>query len=625
MTLSWSTLGSEVGEITARKTAIAAEIKIYAAQIRAVYCHIPMVLAVNLVNSALVALVLASYLEQARWWIFFGLVVALTAVRAAGWSRYRYRRRSLENTVWANLATAGSALSGLLWGISSTLLLPDNIVEQTFFAFVIGGMCAGALVSLSYYLPAFVAYTYSSALPLAAGFLLNGRTVYVAMGCMTVVFVAAITFAAHLFNRAFVSGLRLNLDLSERTEELTKRTEELTAVNARLQAEIAQREAAESQLHQAQKMEAVGQLTGGIAHDFNNLLTAVLGNIELIEQGGVSDGERMRRLAGAARHAAERGATLTARLLAFSRRQTLRPQRTDVSQLVNATSELLRSTLGERITIETVFSDGLWPAFVDPNQLENTVINLALNARDAMPDGGTLKIETRNVILDEAFNTTHPDVEVGQYVMLAVTDTGAGMPPEVIGRAFEPFYTTKPEGTGLGLSQVYGFVGQSKGHITLDSEPGAGTSVKIYLPRLVGVEEPALRTPVATESAPMPATILVVEDDCDVREYIVSALTQLGYSVLEAGETSTALSVIEHHPEVDVLLTDVGLPGINGGQLADEATRRNGTIKVLFTSGYARDTIVHNGVLDSGVELLSKPFTIDTLGRKIVQVLQQAH
>jgi len=220
---------------------IAAEIKIYTAQIRAVYCHIPMVLAVNLVNSALVALVLASYLEQARWWIFFALVVALTAVRAAGWSRYRYRRRSLENTVWANLATAGSALSGLLWGISSTLLLPDNIVEQTFFAFVIGGMCAGALVSLSYYLPAFVAYTYSSALPLAAGFLLNGRTVYVAMGCMTVVFVAAITFAAHRFNRAFVSGLRLNLDLSERTEELTKRTKELTAVNARLQAEIAQR------------------------------------------------------------------------------------------------------------------------------------------------------------------------------------------------------------------------------------------------------------------------------------------------------------------------------------------------------------------------------------------------
>jgi len=586
-----------------------------------------MVLAVNVVNSALVALVLASYMEQARWWIFFGLVVALTAVRAAGWSCYRYRRGSLENTVWAGLATAGSALSGLLWGLSSTLLLPDNIVEQTFFAFVIGGMCAGALASLSYYLPVFIAYTYSSALPLAAGFLLDGRTVYAAMGCMAVVFVAAISFAAHQFNRAFVSGLRLNIDLSARTGELTKRTEELTAVNTRLQEEIAQRQAAESRLYQAQKMEAVGQLTGGIAHDFNNLLTAVLGNLELIEQGGVSDGERIRRLAGAARRAAERGATLTASLLAFSRRQALRPQRTEVNRLVNATSELLRSTLGERIAIKTVLASGSWPAFVDPNQLENAVINLALNARDAMPYGGKLTIKTSNVYLGEEYHTAHPEVDVGHYVMLEVTDTGAGMSADVIERAFEPFFTTKPmgEGTGLGLSQVYGFVGQSKGHITLESEPGAGTSVKIYLPRLVGVEEAALRTPVATESTPMQATILVVEDDCDVREYIVSALTQLGYSVLEAGEASTALSVVEHHPEVDVLLTDVGLPGINGRRLADEATRRNAGIKVLFTSGYARDTIVHNGVLDPGVELLSKPFTIDTLGRKIVQVLQHAH
>jgi len=506
-------------------------------------------------------------------------------------------------------------------------LLPDNIVEQTFFAFVIGGMCAGALASLSYYLPVFIAYTYSSALPLAAGFLLDGRTVYAAMGCMAVVFVAAISFAAHQFNRAFVSGLRLNIDLSARTGELTKRTEELTAVNTRLQEEIAQRQAAESRLYQAQKMEAVGQLTGGIAHDFNNLLTAVLGNLELIEQGGVSDGERIQRLAGAARRAAERGATLTASLLAFSRRQALRPQRTEVNRLVNATSELLRSTLGERIAIKTVLASGSWPAFVDPNQLENAVINLALNARDAMPYGGKLTIKTSNVYLGEEYHTAHPEVDVGHYVMLEVTDTGAGMSADVIERAFEPFFTTKPmgEGTGLGLSQVYGFVGQSKGHITLESEPGAGTSVKIYLPRLVGVEEAALGTPVATESTPMQATILVVEDDCDVREYIVSALTQLGYSVLEAGEASTALSVVEHHPEVDVLLTDVGLPGINGRRLADEATRRNAGIKVLFTSGYARDTIIHNGVLDPGVELISKPFTIDTLGRKIVQVLQHAH
>jgi CheY-like chemotaxis protein len=373
-------------------------------------------------------------------------------------------------------------------------------------------------------------------------------------------------------------------------------------------------------------MEAVGQLTGGIAHDFNNLLTAVLGNIELIEQGGAMDHERIRRLAGAARHAAERGATLTARLLAFSRRQALRPRNTDVNQLVNATSQLLRSTLGERITIETVLPSGLWPAFVDPNQVESAVINLALNARDAMPSGGTLTIETGNVYLDEEYKAAHPEVDVGQYVMLAVTDTGAGMSAEVIRRAFEPFFTTKPigEGTGLGLSQVYGFVGQSKGHITLESEPGAGTSVKIYLPRFVGVEKTAVRAPMVTESAPMQATILVVEDDGDVREYVVSALTQLGYSVLEAGEASTALSVIERHPEVDMLLTDVGLPGLNGRQLADEASRRHAGIKVMFISGYPKDAIVHNGVLHPEVELLSKPFTINTLARKVAQVLQYA-
>ena len=219
--------------------------KIYTAQIRALYQHTPMVLAVNVVNSAVVALVLASYMEHTRWWIFFGSVVTLTGVRAIGWSSYRHRRKSVEAaTKWAIFATSGSGLSGLLWGAGSTLLLPDNIVEQTFLAFVIGGMCAGALVSLSYYLPAFIAYVYCSALPLAASFLLSGNTVYVAMGCMAVVFVAAVTFAAYHFNRSFVSGLRLNLDLSERTEELTERTEELSAVNARLEAEIAQRETA---------------------------------------------------------------------------------------------------------------------------------------------------------------------------------------------------------------------------------------------------------------------------------------------------------------------------------------------------------------------------------------------
>ena len=378
-------------------------------------------------------------------------------------------------------------------------------------------------------------------------------------------------------------------------------------------------------LVQSQKMEAVGQLTGGIAHDFNNLLTVVLGNIELIDDCGELDKERIRRLAGAARRAAERGAALTERLLAFSRRQTLRPQTTDVNKLVNGTSELLRSTLGERIAIKTTLATGLWRAFVDPNQLENALINLSVNGRDAMPSGGTLTIETSNAYLDKDYAAAHPEVAAGQYVMLAVSDTGTGMSAETVTRAFDPFFTTKPvgQGTGLGLSQVYGFVGQSNGHITLCSELGAGTIVNIYLPRLVGAEETAVREPVA-EMAPIHGTLLVVEDDGDVREYVVTALTRLGYRVLEAGEASAALSIIERHPEVNLLLTDVGLPGLNGRQLAEEVSRRCPEIKVLFISGYARHAIVQNGVLDNGVEILSKPFTVNGLGRKVTQILQQA-
>ena len=378
-------------------------------------------------------------------------------------------------------------------------------------------------------------------------------------------------------------------------------------------------------LVQSQKMEAVGQLTGGIAHDFNNLLTVVLGNIELIDDCGELDKERIRRLAGGARRAAERGAALTERLLAFSRRQTLRPQATDVNKLVNGTSELLRNTLGEGIAIKTTLATGLWRAFVDPNQLENALINLSVNGRDAMPSGGTLTIETSNAYLDKDYAAAHPEVVAGQYVMLAVSDTGAGMSAETVTRAFEPFFTTKPvgQGTGLGLSQVYGFVGQSNGHITLCSELGAGTIVNIYLPRLVGAEETAVREPVA-EMAPIHGTLLVVEDDGDVREYVVTALTRLGYRVLEAGEASAALSIIERHPEVILLLTDVGLPGLNGRQLAEEVSRRCPEIKVLFISGYARHAIVHNGVLDNGVEILPKPFTMNGLGRKVTQILQQA-
>jgi PAS domain S-box-containing protein len=385
-------------------------------------------------------------------------------------------------------------------------------------------------------------------------------------------------------------------------------------------------EQSQAALAQAQKMEAVGHLTGGVAHDFNNLLTAIQGSIELVmRRAGRLDPET-ERLLGPATSAAERGAALTHRLLAFSRQQTLAPEHIDINRHVAGISELLRRTLGEAIAIETVLAGGLWRCLVDPNQLESALVNLAVNARDAMPDGGKLTIETGNTYLDEEYAATHEEVSSGQYVLLAVSDTGTGMSPETMARALEPFFTTKASGrgTGLGLSQIYGFVKQSGGHIKLYSELGQGTTVKIYLPRSLSGAMPE-RVPERSASIPTGngETVLLVEDDVDVREFGASALAHLGYRVLEAVDASTALDLLVEHSEVTLLLTDVGLPGLNGRQLADEARRRLPNLKVVYTTGYARNAIVHHGVLDAGVDLLAKPFTSEGLGRKLQEVLRR--
>jgi len=394
-------------------------------------------------------------------------------------------------------------------------------------------------------------------------------------------------------------------------------------ITQRLQQQEALDKAREALAH-AQKMQAVGQLTGGISHDFNNLLTTILGSIDVIERRQANLTDASLRLLAAARHAAERGAAMTARLLAFSRRQALEPRVTDLNRLVGAMSELLGHTLGENIQVEIVQAAGLWRTSVDPNQLESALLNLAINARDAMPEGGKLTIETGNTYIDEEYAMVHAEVKAGQYVLLAVTDTGSGMPPDVIEHAFEPFFTTKPEGrgTGLGLSQVYGFVKQSGGHVKLYSESGQGTTVKIYLPREEAepeAERPVPRGDVA--SLARGETVLLVEDDEGVREYAVHALTMLGYRVLEAADGITALKLLESDPRVTVLLTDVGLPGLNGRQLADQAHSRRPALKVLFTTGYARNAIVHNGLVDAGVEVLIKPFTVDRLARKLREVI----
>ena len=385
----------------------------------------------------------------------------------------------------------------------------------------------------------------------------------------------------------------------------------------------------EEQLRQAQKMEAVGQLTGGVAHDFNNLLTVIMGNLDNLKPHLPEDAEA-KRMAAAIMRAAGRAATLTHRLLAFARRQPLEPRPLEINRLVAGMSELLRRSLGEGILIETVLAGGLWRTLADPNQLENALLNLAVNARDAMPRGGKLTIETANAYLDEGYAEAHEDVQPGQYVLIAVSDTGSGMSPEVAEKAFEPFFTTKEvgQGTGLGLPQVYGFVKQSGGHVKIYSEPGEGTTVKLYLPRLTVVEA---ATEVEAEPRPLPSpapgeTILVVEDDADVRSYSADILRKLGYRVVEAPEGPAALRLLDAEPGIRLLFTDVGLPGgLNGRQLADEARRRRPGLKVLFTTGYARNAIVHQGRLDPGVELILKPFTAAALGAKVGAVLGERH
>ncbi|WP_174273558.1 hybrid sensor histidine kinase/response regulator, partial [Sphingomonas bacterium] len=390
--------------------------------------------------------------------------------------------------------------------------------------------------------------------------------------------------------------------------------------------DLTRQQAVEEQLRQAQKMEAVGQLTGGIAHDFNNMLAVVIGSLDLLNRRVGASDARAKRYVDAAADGARRAATLTQRLLAFSRQQPLKPEPVDANKLVAGMSDLLRHSLGGDVRLETVLAGGLWRTNADPNQLENVILNLAINARDAMPEGGRLTIETANCHLDARYVTAHLGVPAGQYVMVAVTDTGSGMPPEVIAKAFDPFFTTKEvgKGTGLGLSQVYGFVKQTGGHVKIYSEPGEGTTIKVYLPRLIGVE---LVPDEIADAADLPRgeqqeIVLVVEDEPAVRQFSIDALTELGYRVLEADGAAAALRMLDAHPEIALMFTDIVMPEVNGAKLAEEARRRRPDLKVLFTTGYTRNAVVHNGVLDAGVELIGKPFTIEDLAAKVREVLE---
>jgi signal transduction histidine kinase/CheY-like chemotaxis protein len=413
--------------------------------------------------------------------------------------------------------------------------------------------------------------------------------------------------------------------LARRTfTEIAQAHDQLLKSNELLSEQIDRRETAEAQLRQSQKMEAIGKLSGGIAHDFNNMLGVMAGSLDLIRRRIAANDFKIERYVNGAEEAAKRAAALTQRLLAFARQQPLEPKVVDANRMISTMSELLRSTLGEQIQIETISAGGLWTLKADVNQLENAILNVAINARDAMPEGGKLTIETANTFLDDAYSNENADVTSGQYVMIAISDTGVGMNAVTIARAFDPFFTTKPtgSGTGLGLSQVFGFVKQSEGHIKIYSEVGEGTTVKIYFPRSVS------RT--ATDHQPVAAAvkggsprevILVVEDDPLMRKMSTEALRELGYTAVQSASAVQALKILEDREDIILLFTDIVMPDVNGKKLADEAVRRRPELKVLYTTGYTHNAVVHGGVLDPGVQLISKPFSLEQLANKVRLIL----
>ena len=428
-----------------------------------------------------------------------------------------------------------------------------------------------------------------------------------------------------------IDNARLFQKAQRELEERSRAEEALQALNATLEervvAEVTERSKAEDALRQSQKMEAVGHLTGGIAHDFNNMLGVVTGALSMLDRRIDKSDPRITQYIDAATEGARRAAQLTQHLLAFSRQQALRPETVDVVKLVHGMSELLRGSLGRDIRLQVMVEDGLWRVHVDRNQLENTILNLALNARDAMPEGGSLLIEAENIELDTARAKRGVELAVGSYVLMTITDTGMGMPQDVLAKAFDPFFTTKDvgKGTGLGLSQVYGFVKQSGGHIQISSQVARGTIVQIYLPRRYAPE--VLKPNVGEVVLPRGRAeelILVVDDEPAIRDMTAYALEDLGYSVLKAEGGAMALQVLNENPGIVLLFTDLVMPGINGSKLAQIALGLKPALKVLYATGYSRDAAVSEGAVDGSVQLLRKPFTIEQLAPKIREVLDRS-
>jgi signal transduction histidine kinase/CheY-like chemotaxis protein len=584
---------------------------VYAEQVRSSYAHLPLTLSVSVLNSLLLGFVLATVASGLRILIWVALVAGLSVLRVALW--HAHRRLDVgpwHNPWWTRLAVTGAFASGVLWGLGSVIVAPLDEPHLLFVALVICGMCAGAATVHAAHFPSVVAFIVPAIVPLAANFFVEGNRLQVISGIMACVFGISLCIASLRFRRWFRDTTSARLDLAFQTLEINE-------ANAQLRSEIASRRSTEAKLQHAQKMEAIGLLTAGVAHDFNNLLMAIGGSAELIWTHLSLDSVR-RPYVATIIQAVERGATLTRQLLAFGRKQTLVPRSADLNQVILAIEELLVTTLGGYGCLELRLDPAPMTAFVDTVELERAILNLVINARDAMPNGGSVTITTANRNLDGT------DIAIeglaGSSVMISVSDTGTGMSESVRLRAFDPFFTTKDfgRGSGLGLSQVYGLIEQSGGATRIDSHPGSGTTVTIYLPKSEKATISARATQVlpsspipvssASNSSHLDRRILVLDDDKLVLETVTEILSGAGYTVVAFAAALQALAEVSGSARIDLMVVDFAMPDMRGDQFAARARLQRPAVPILFISGYAEPA-----ALQAEPFVLRKPFSMNAL------------
>lgn len=587
------------------------EVQIRAARLRAVFERLPVTLAITMVTSAAATFVLAASGAGRMAWAWLALLAGLTVLRAALWLRFRHAGIGHAG-VWLGLALGGAFASGLAWGLGVVLLpvTDSGVIGWTgpaVMLLLLAAMCAGAATVHGMHMPVALAFVLPACLPLAVDLAARGGTRHLLMAAAVLLFAATMAWAARRSAWHFGDTLRLQI-------ELARRTRELDAANAALRAEIEDHRATGETLRQAQRMEAIGQLSGGIAHDFNNVLAVIGGNLQLIGKRGAGNADIL-RLVAAAERATERGARLTASLLSFSREQRLRPEEVDLNEMLREAAPMLRRTLHGRMELALELAPERLVALADPAQLQAALLHLVINARDASPPGRKLTIATSLVAMDEA----------GALTCVRVSDTGPGMAPEVAARAFEPFFTTREvgQGSGLGLSQVHGFAHQSGGTARIEQPPEGGVAVSLLLPA-VAVPMPEPVAP-AVEELAFAGRVLLVEDDADVREVLMESLAASGWEVTQAEDGAAACAVLEGDVPLDILVTDVVMPGVvSGVALVRAAARLRPELPVLLISGYPTATLAAQGAEEAEMNLLRKPFTHGELLSRMRQARQAA-